>query len=68
MRRGVYLAGGGALIRGIPEFLTQALGIPVVVAQEPLTAVVRGTSIILNDLDLYREALLKSDDELVPTE
>ena len=68
MRRGVYLAGGGALIRGIPEFLTQALGIPVIVASEPLTAVVRGTSIILNDLDLYREALLKSDDELVPTE
>jgi len=68
MRRGVYLAGGGALIRGIPEFLTQALGVPVVVASEPLTAVVRGTSIILNDLDGYREALLKSDDELVPTE
>jgi rod shape-determining protein MreB len=68
MQRGIYLAGGGALIRGIPEFLTHALGVPVVVAPEPMTAVVRGTSIILNDLDAYREALLKSDDELVPTE
>jgi rod shape-determining protein MreB len=68
MQRGVYLAGGGALIRGIPEFLTNALGLPVVVAPDPLTAVVRGTSVVLSDLDAYREALLKSDDELVPTE
>jgi len=68
MQRGIYLAGGGALIRGMPEFLSQALGVPVVVAADPLTAVVRGTSIVLNDLDAYREALLKSDDELVPTE
>jgi len=68
MQRGVYLAGGGALIRGLPEFLTAALGVPVIVAPDPLTAVVRGTSIILNDLDAYRETLLKSDDELVPTQ
>ncbi len=68
MQRGIYLAGGGALIRGMPEFLTTSLGVPVVVASDPLTAVVRGTSIVLNDLEAYREALLKSDDELVPTE
>ncbi len=68
MRRGVYLAGGGALIRGLPEFLTAALGVPVVVASEPLTAVVRGTAVILGDLDAYRDTLLKNDDELVPTE
>lgn len=68
MQRGVYLAGGGALIRGLPQFLTSALGIPVVVAPDPLTAVVRGTSIVLDDLEAYREALLRSDDELVPTE
>jgi rod shape-determining protein MreB len=68
MQRGVYLAGGGALIRGIPQFLANALGVPVVVAPDPLTAVVRGTSVVLSDLDTYREALLKSDDELVPTE
>lgn len=68
MRRGVYLAGGGALIRGLPEFLTAALGVPVVVASDPLTAVVRGTAVILGDLDAYRDTLLKNDDELVPTE
>ncbi len=67
MERGIHLAGGGALIHGMPEFLSRSLGVPVVVAPDPLTAVVRGTSIVLNDLDVYREALLKSDDELVPT-
>lgn len=67
MQRGVHLAGGGALIRGLPEFLTMALGVPVVVAPDPLTAVVRGTGIILADIDSYREALLKSDEDLVPT-
>ena len=68
MQRGIYLAGGGALIRCLPEFLTGALGVAVIVAPDPLTAVVRGTSVVLNDIEAYREALLKSDDELVPTE
>lgn len=68
MQRGIYLAGGGALIRGLPEFLATSLGVPVVVASDPLTAVVRGTSVILSDMDSYREALVKSDDELVPTQ
>ncbi|MBI4088264.1 rod shape-determining protein [Candidatus Kaiserbacteria bacterium] len=68
MQRGIHLAGGGALIRGLPEFLSAALGVPVIVAPDPLTAVVRGTSVVLNDLEAYREALLRSEDELVPTE
>ncbi len=68
MQRGIYLVGGGALIRGLPQFLTSALGVPVVVSIDPLTAVVRGTSVVLDDLEAYREALLRSDDELVPTE
>ena len=47
MQRGVYLVGGGALIRGLPEFLTVALGVPVVVAPDPSdrrrTRDIRGT-------------------------
>ena len=68
MQRGIYLAGGGALIRGLPEFLTRSLGVPVVVAPDPLTAVVRGTSAVLNEIEAFREAILRNDDELVPTE
>ncbi len=68
MQRGIYLAGGGALIRGLPELLTRELGVNVIVATDPLTAVVRGTSAILSDMETYREALLGSDEELVPTQ
>ena len=68
MQRGIHLAGGGALIRGIPEFLTSALGVPVFVAPDPMTAVVRGTAIILDNMDVYRSTLLTNEDELVPNE
>jgi rod shape-determining protein MreB and related proteins len=68
MQRGVYLAGGGALIRGLPELLSDALGVEIKVAPEPLTAVVRGAGIVLDDIDSYEEALLTNEDELVPTE
>jgi rod shape-determining protein MreB and related proteins len=68
MQRGIHLAGGGALIRGLPEFLSAGLGVPVHVAPDPLTAVVRGTGRILEDLESFKEALVKHDDELVPTE
>jgi rod shape-determining protein MreB len=67
LQRGIYLAGGGALIRGLPEFLSSALGVNVVVASDPLTAVVRGTAIILEEMELYREVLKQNDEELVPT-
>lgn len=68
MRRGIYLAGGGALIRGLAELLSGHLGVPVYVADDPLTAVVRGTGMILEDLDAYGEALITQSHELSPTE
>ena len=68
MQRGIYLCGGGALIRGLPQYLTAELGVSVVVAPDPLTTVVRGTAVILDDFASFRDALVRSDDELVPTE
>jgi rod shape-determining protein MreB len=68
LRDGISLAGGGALIRGLPEFLARSLGVTVIVAPDPLTAVVRGTSVILGDLERYRDALLSPDQDLVPSE
>jgi len=64
MKRGIYLVGGGALIKGLDELLEAELQIPIHVAQEPLTAVARGTGIILENLEDYQEAIMKSDDEL----
>jgi rod shape-determining protein MreB len=64
MHRGLHLVGGGALIRGMKELLEEVLKIPVHVAEDPLTAVVRGTGIILGDVDNYSDALIKNEDEL----
>ncbi len=68
MQRGIYLAGGGAHIRGLPEYLIAALGVPVIVASDPLTAVVRGTALVLDDMERFRDTLLTNEDELVPSE
>lgn len=67
MRDGVFLTGGGALIRGLDLLLSEYLKIPVRIADEPLTAVARGTGIILENLDLYREVLIQDANELPPT-
>ncbi len=58
MQRGVYLTGGGALLRGLDELLAQTLKIPVHIAADPLSAVARGAGIVLEDLDTYREVLI----------
>lgn len=57
---GIVLAGGGALIRGLDQVLTQATQIVTKVTDDPLTAVVRGTGLILEDLEAVQELLLPS--------
>lgn len=64
MYRGIYIAGGGALLRGFRELLEEALKIPIHVADDPLTAVVRGTGVILANFDAYKDALIQNEDEL----
>lgn len=49
LERGVTVFGGGALLRGLPELLAKMLGVPVHIASDPLTAVVRGTGIVTED-------------------
>lgn len=49
LERGVTVFGGGALLRGLPELLSKMLGVPVRVAADPLTAVVRGTGMVTED-------------------
>lgn len=66
MQRGLYLAGGGALLKGLPELFANEINIPVHVAQDPLTAVARGTGIILENIDKFRDVLIENEDELPP--
>ncbi len=66
MNKGIILTGGGSLIKGLQESLEKELKLPVFVAEDPLTAVVRGTGIVLENMDKFAEVLLDDEDELPP--
>ena len=62
MHRGIILAGGGSLIRGLDKLVANQTSMPVRLMQDPLTAVVRGTGIILDDLETLKEVLIEETD------
>lgn len=64
MRLGIFLTGGGALLRGLPELLEEELKVPIRVVEDPLTTVARGTGVVLEDLEKYRFILLDDDDAI----
>lgn len=55
---GIYLTGGGALLRGLDRRLAKRTKLPVHIAEEPLQAVVRGTGIALKNLNTYKSVLM----------
>lgn len=59
MRTGIVLVGGGALLKGLAQLLSQWLKVPVTVADDPLTAVARGTGVILENLETNLDLLLE---------
>ncbi len=63
--RGIIMSGGGALLRGIDQAIHAETQIPVHIADDPLTAVVRGTGIVLEDLEYLRDVLVLSSDDQV---
>ena len=56
---GIYLAGGGSMLRGLDKRLSQKTDLPVYIAEDPLRAVVRGTGITLKNLTKYKSILIK---------
>ena len=66
MHRGIMLVGGGSLLRGLDTLVSGETKIPVRVADDPLTAVVRGTGIILEDIDALKNVLASTDYERAP--
>ena len=66
MHKGITLSGGGRYYQDLGSFLQNVLKIPVYVVDDPLTAVARGTGVILDDLPSYGEVLISNQDELPP--
>lgn len=66
MQRGITLAGGGALLRGLDKLVYERTEIPVVVADDPLTSVCRGTGVVVEDLGTLREVLVNTTFERIP--
>lgn len=61
--RGLYLSGGTALLTGLDKKITQETGIPSHIVSDPLTAVVRGCGLILEDIDSLKDLFLRSTHE-----
>jgi rod shape-determining protein MreB len=53
----MVLIGGGVMLRGLDKLAAEETGLPVRMADDPITAVARGTGILLEDLDLYKDVL-----------
>lgn len=64
-QRGIVLTGGGALLRGIDEAIHRGTGLPVRVADDPITTIVRGTGILLDRPELARDVAFPATDRVI---
>ncbi|MBM4177270.1 rod shape-determining protein [Candidatus Gribaldobacteria bacterium] len=58
MNKGMILSGGGALLRAFDQLIAKATGVPCFVADEPLFCVVKGTGVVLENLDIYKKTIM----------
>ena len=65
MENGIHLSGGGSLLRGLDTLIAKETKIPVKIIEDPMTAVVRGAGLVLEDLDKLHEVLVETG-ELEP--
>ena len=58
MDKGMVLSGGGALLRNIDQLLAQSIGVPCFIADDPLVCVAKGTGVILDNLEVYKQSIM----------
>jgi len=58
MDKGMVLCGGGALLRNLPELIAHSTGVPCILAEEPMLCVVKGTGVVLENLDVYKKSIM----------
>ncbi|OGY85921.1 MAG: rod shape-determining protein [Candidatus Kerfeldbacteria bacterium RIFOXYA2_FULL_38_24] len=63
--KGVYLSGGTSQLRGLAKKISQEISIPVTVVDDPLTAVVRGTGIVLENIEASKDLFVVSQGDLI---
>ncbi len=66
MHRGIVLVGGGAMIKGLDKLLHQKVKMPIHIAEDPITAVARGTGVVLENLEKYKDILIDTQYESAP--
>ena len=62
-KRGIYISGGGALLRGIDKKISAGLNLKVTIAEDPLNSVINGIGILLNDFATYSKVLVSTETE-----
>ena len=58
VEKGIVMTGGGALLKGFDQHIRNKTGLPVLIAEEPLLSVVKGTGMVLENLKKYKDILI----------
>lgn len=66
MKSGIYFCGGGSLLEGLPELVEMETEIPTHLVEDPMTTVVRGAGLVLENLDKYKDVLVEPEELEVP--
>ena len=56
--KGIVLAGGGALLKGMDVFLREETSLPIIIAEDPLTCVALGAGKVLDDIDILKKVMM----------
>jgi len=58
MEKGMVLCGGGALMKNLDKYIEKAIGVPTMIAKDPLFCVAKGTGIVLEHLENYKKSII----------
>ena len=64
VENGITMAGGSSLLRGLTTVISNATGLEVRLAEDPLTCVARGTAVYLENLELWKDTMESDEDEM----